>query len=151
MPLFQFRLTEPDHDKITKVILWIRSKSCCLLAVKENSKSDKLHIHCLIDIPNKSTFMQQFHKQFSIKVEGKQTNTYKGNKDFSCEELREPLENSLKYLSKGEKDGELPIVLFSKYTESEIMEFHTQYWDHPTAKKKLIILIKFQPLLGLNK
>lgn len=128
MPIFQFRVTEPDDDMITKLVLWIRSKTQTLLAVKEMSQAEKKHIHVLIDIKNKSTFIQQFHKQFL---------TYKGNKSYSCEELREPLENSLKYLSKGEKSGELPIILFSKYSSEEILQFHNEYYEHPAAQKKL--------------
>lgn len=128
MPLFQFRVTESDDSIITNLVLWIRTESQCLLAVKEMSQKDKKHIHVLIEIKNKSTFIQKFHKKFV---------TYKGNKSYSCEELREPLDNSLKYLSKGEKYGELPIVLFSKYTELEINEFHNQYWEHPSAQKKM--------------
>ena len=127
MPLFQFRVTESDDNIITQLVLWVRSESQCLLAVKEISQKEKKHIHVLLELKNKSTFIQKFHKKFL---------TYKGNKSYSCEELREPLDNSLKYLSKGEKSGELPIVLFSKYTESEILLFHSQYWDHPSAQKK---------------
>jgi len=142
MPHFQFRVTEEDDNIITNLVLWIRSESQCLLAVKEMSQKEKKHIHVLIDIKNKSTFIQKFHKKFL---------TYKGNKSYSCEELREPLENSLKYLSKGEKSGELPNILYSKYTESEIMKFHTDYHDHPSAKKKEKEKEKNQPLLGLYK
>ena len=136
MPLFQFRLTEEDDVKLTNVVLWIRSDCQCLLAVKEVSQKEKKHIHVLLDVKNKSSFVQRFHAKHSIKVEGKIIYSYKGNKSYSCEELREPLENSLKYLSKGDKSGELPIVLFSKYSESEIMEFHNQYYEHPSAQKK---------------
>lgn len=125
---FQFRVTEEDDSMLTNIILWVRSETKCLLAVKEiGSATEKKHIHCLIQIKNKSTFIQKFHKKFPAR--------YVGNKSYSCEQLKKALDNSLRYLSKGEKRGDHPVTMFSSYTESEILEFHNQYWDENESLK----------------
>jgi len=140
MPQFQFRVTEESDERIRELTLWIRSNSNALMIVKEiGSETEKKHIHALIDVPNKSTFVQKFHKQFRKSEDGKFVPRYSGNKSYSCEELKKPLDNSLRYLCKGEKKGEHPNIEFSKYDAHEIIDFHNRYWDENASVKKPVV------------
>ena len=89
MPQYQFRVTEESDERIRELTILIRSNSTALMIVKEiGGETEKKHIHALIDISNKSTFVQKFHKQFRKCEDGKFVPRYSGNKSYSCEELK---------------------------------------------------------------
>ncbi|WP_295651243.1 hypothetical protein [uncultured Mucilaginibacter sp.] len=91
------------------------------LSVFEISKQDKEHSHTIIDVKNKSTFIQQFHKKFNKK--------YVGNKSYSCEELRDTPEMNYQYCCKGNNENELPDVLYSGgLFVGDIEKYHQAYW-----------------------
>lgn len=116
------RVTEESDDNIKSVMLWLRATTSVIIIAKElGSLTEKKHIHCLFEHDEKklSTFRQQFLKKFDC---------YKGNKSYSIEQIKKELDNNVRYLCKGEKKGDHN-VLWSKYTDKEIIEFHNKYWE----------------------
>ena len=120
MVLFHFRLSAPRLE-LEEVCLWARSVGTMKLSVFEISKQDKEHSHTIIELKNKSTFIQQFHKKFEKK--------YVGNKCYSCETLRDTLEMNYQYCCKGNNKDELPEVLYSGgLFVGDIEKYHQAYW-----------------------
>lgn len=132
--LVHFRLTDDNFDMLVNAVTWFRSASVVYYAVYEISKIGQSHIHCLLDVKNKSTFVQQFHKQFK--------NRWKGNKSFSCEFLKKDLENNYVYLSKGTR-YKLPHVLYKKISDEDVEKYWKKYWeDKPEGLDKTITSTK---------
>ena len=120
MVLFHFRLSA-CRVELEEVCVWARSVGTMKVSVFEISKQDKEHSHTIIELKNKSTFIQQFHKKFNKK--------YVGNKSYSCEELRDTPEMNYQYCCKGEKD-KMPDVLYSGgMFIGDIEKYHKAYWD----------------------
>lgn len=119
MVLFHFRLSAP-RDELEEVCIWARTVGTMKVSVFEISKQDKEHSHTIIELKNKSTFIQQFHKKFNKK--------YVGNKSYSCEELRDTPEINYQYCCKGEKD-KFPVVLYSGgLFVGDVEKYHQAYW-----------------------
>jgi len=93
MPLFQFRVTEESSEKLQQVSLWLRSSSTVIMIAQEvGSETEKQHIHAILDVAVKSTFVQQFHRHFThTDASGNKVKTYCGNEKYSCEALKKPL------------------------------------------------------------
>lgn len=134
MVLVHFRLTDDNSEMLQHAVTWFRSVTVVHIAVYETSRIGKLHIHCILDVINKSTFVQQFHKQFKDR--------WKGNKSYSCEPLKKDIENNLIYCSKGTRFKE-PEVIFTLKTSEEITSYWKQYWsDKPLEKDNTLGLTK---------
>lgn len=133
MVVLHFRLTDENKEMLISAINWIQSVGVVYYAVSEISKQGKLHIHAIIDVNNKSTFIQQFHKHFK--------NRWHGNKSYSCEALKKDLINNYIYLSKGTRD-DLPNVIhkIADITDENIKEYHDKYWeDKPKELEKTVM------------
>lgn len=115
MVLFHFRV-HIDNLIIDNLILFIKSHSMLLLMVKEIG--DRPHVHCILE-PTKtvSTFRQQFLKTFP---------QCKGNKCYSLEEAKD-IDKLKCYLSKGESETIMPVILFNKDVDVDC--YHKQYWE----------------------
>lgn len=130
MVLYQFRITDENAEMLESAVTWFRSVTVVHLAVYETSRLGKLHIHCVLDITCKSTFIQQFHKKFK--------NRWMGNKSYSCETLKKDIENSYIYLSKGTRFKE-PDVIFTLLTSEQITQYWQKYWsDKPIEADKTL-------------
>lgn len=138
-----FRLTEENSDMLEQVVTWIQSVGSVYLAVKEVSSLGKLHIHCIINVNNKSTFIQQFHKYFK--------NRWHGNRAYSCETLKKDLYNNYVYLCKGTRHT-LPDVLhkINDITTDDIKTYHSKYWEDKPEDKDIIVAQKTKKNLTLT-
>lgn len=138
MEFYHFRLTEPEEGMLESCVNWLCSNKLCLveLAVSEVSRQDKLHIHVILGISNKSTLFQQFHREFK--------NRWHGNKSYSCEMLKKAKENNYIYLCKGTRNS-LPKIIYKLafLTDEKIKEYHDKYWeDKPIEKEHQVIMRK---------
>lgn len=115
MVLFHFRV-HIDNLNLDNLQIFIKSNAVTLLIVKEIG--DRPHVHCIIE-PTKtvSTFRQQFLKSFP---------QCKGNKCYSLEEVKD-LDKLKCYLSKGESETIMPVVIFNKDVDVDC--YHKQYWE----------------------
>lgn len=130
MDYYHFRLTDPEITMLESCVNWMCGNTRCLveLVVSETSKNDKLHIHAVLGIQNKSTFFQQFHKKFE--------NRWHGNKSFTCETLRKEKENNYIYLCKGTRNA-LPNVMYKAGISDEmIKQYHDKYWEDKPLDKE---------------
>lgn len=117
--ILHFRLNDESHENLRHIVTWLTSVcSSVHLAVEEIGKNGRRHIHCVIQVKNKSTLIQQFHKQTSGR--------YKGNKAYSCESLTKDIERIYIYLCKGTRFT-LPNVLY-KIKSIDVSYYHAEYW-----------------------
>lgn len=138
MEYYHFRLTDPEQKMLESCVNWLCGNKLCVveLAVEEVSKQDKLHMHVILGITNKSTLFQQFHKKFE--------NRWHGNKSYSCETLKKSKENNYIYLCKGTRNA-LPKIIYklSMITDEKIKEYHDKYWeDKPVEQEHKVLMRK---------
>lgn len=119
MVLLHFRLSAPKEE-LEKVTLWLRGEAQVKISVFEISKEDKDHSHTIMEVKNKSTFIQHFHKQFKKK--------YVGNKSYCAAELRETIEKNYQYCCKGISKDDGPFILYSSLPIGDIEKYHEAYW-----------------------
>lgn len=118
MVLTHFRFTNESVEELEGVVMWLRSEGKLYLCSMEISKSEKRHIHALIDVNNLSTSGQRFHKHF--------LNKYKGNKCISWTTLKEDMDANLRYISKGKKD-EMPVIMYAA-PDLNVTAYWNDYW-----------------------
>lgn len=115
MVLFHFRV-HIDNLDLDKLQVFIKTNAVTLLIVKETG--DRPHVHCIIEpLKTASTFRQQFLKSFP---------QCKGNRCYSLEEVKD-LDKLKSYLSKGESETIMPVVIFNK--DVDVVSYHNQYWE----------------------
>ena len=135
MTLFHFRLTDESQEWLSSAVTYFRANSVVYMAVYETSRLGKLHIHCILDFNNKSTFIQQFHKYFNKR--------WVGNGSYSCESLKKGLENNLIYLSKGSRFKH-PDVIFLKddISMETVVSYWVKYWEDKPIEKDMTLVSK---------
>lgn len=125
--IYNMRLTDSNKANLIDVVTWCRSHAQVLIACFEISRIGQEHIHMLfIPLKSKSNFFFNFHTYTNER--------YKGNKAFSCKELKKDLINNYIYICKGTRFKQ-PEILFKKIELTDDMV--TQYWKHYWSDKPI--------------
>lgn len=115
--MFEYHLR--IHRLFDEVMAWLAMYGCTGLGIKETAERE--HIHFAIKTPQKmDTFRKAFKRQFPELL---------GNADYSLESARD-WEKLLRYICKGEIEGQLPNVVwrYGLYADEHIRLYHNQYW-----------------------
>jgi len=131
--LFAFRLTDSDVGMLSSFLNWAQSTSVVHFCCFEISKHGKEHIHALLELKNKSTWVQQFHKKFEKR--------WVGNRAYQCNSLREEKEHYLLYMSKGIRNKKPEIwYKLAQYTDEMVEGWYEKYWsDKPIENDKTLL------------
>lgn len=121
--LWHFRVHYEPYNPVD-VVDFIKDKSDMIIAVRETAS--RPHIHSVISEfkQTKSTFVQQFLKQFP---------DLNGNGSYSCSK-KDDLEAQIRYCSKGESKETMPEVLFCR-DEVDYKDYHNKYWEENSLLK----------------
>lgn len=113
-----------DEIEVDKLLSFLHANSDVIIVCREFGKRE--HIHSTIILKqSKTTFREKLLKEFPI---------LKGNKGYSCKEVKKP-ESNLRYICKG-RPNDYPDILYSVYTDDEIKGFYNAYWlEHKQYEK----------------
>jgi len=123
MASFHFRATcqNPIQERIVDFLS--RNSQGETLICREYAKNEHIHALIHIDITKKS-FCNKFKAKFPM---------MKGNKDYSCEEVKKTDRHMCQYICKGKNWGYVPDinpeVLYARALVYTIEEYHNAYWD----------------------
>jgi len=121
--LWHFRVHyEPRTPQ--EVVDFIKSKADMIIAVRETASRPHIHSVIVSFKQTKSTFIQQFLKEFP---------ELKGNGQYSCS-IKDDIDAQIRYCSKGESKETMPEILYCQES-IDWKDYHEKYWEENSLLK----------------
>lgn len=133
--LYAFRLTDSDVGMLSSFLNWCLSTCVVHFCCFEISKLGKEHIHLLVELKVKSSWVQAMHKRFEKR--------WVGNQSYSCELLKKEKEHYLLYMCKGIRNKKPEIWhKLAEYTDEMVDNWYAKYWSDKPVENDVTLLRK---------
>jgi len=134
--LWTIRLTDTDVSMLSNFMNWaLGTKAVVHFCVFEISSQGKEHIHMLIDIPVKHTWVEAFHKFFNKR--------WCGNKAYSCTKLVKTANDFFHYCCKGLRNK--PPEVWYALADYNAEEAWKTYWSDKPVESDFTLKLDGKP------